>query len=219
MSKTSLALLCALVALSQAQVKDRYYLDLTKPATHHKEPQTVTGGGGGTSAPRPELGMSLYIETLNRKSYEKGEVIISEARLVNTSSKPIAIPWSTDLCIVNGCDGSAPTGRGQRTLDATLSLEFIDPAGIRFGTFAVALFARMDDRNTYRTLEPNDSAVVKFGGPLQPGSAILSGPVNYESKLPQEFTVTASYSLHDSALGNRYQDVHSKNQLRVSVQN
>ena len=81
------------------------------------------------------------------------------------------------------------------------------------------LYGRLSIPETFRVLGSGETARLKLREALLFSTAPASEPSGRSLRLPQDFTVTATYDLDDTSLGNPYAPIKSDNGLVLTVGN
>jgi hypothetical protein len=198
------------------------FLDLTTPEVRLMDRAKTVGCGGfgatfSTAVPYhpPQLTLALEIARLNQDNFRLGEDVVCDVRMINTGDKSILLPWNPDSDTVYGKDCR---GLGMSTpalsLEGSLGLKVIDPAGRTKFVGGHRLFALSGDTATLRALAPGQSACIRVSGSMD----VPQVPTN--SSLPKpaiHFKLIAVFDLRDSSLPNAYQTVVSTNDRRVTI--
>ncbi len=215
----------ALLLPASLASQDRYFLDLTLPGAILAPPEQRTrcgprlsGGGHGVAhIELPDISLALEIFRLSAGTYKLGQQITYELRLTNVGRVAISIPWSTDEGLAgDNCYHPEQGFAGRRSLTGTFALEFTNSEGIAAGVGPHALYAAQGNPDTYRVLEPRESARIKLNGVVD-----LSKPrlrPEYKFELLSDFSVTAWLLLDNSMLGNPFKDLTSINPIKVRVE-
>lgn len=201
------------------------FLDLNAREVRENLKAQTRGCSGGRLAAathrevgKPELTLSLEIESLNPRHFKIDDEIVSEVRLTNIGSKPVIFPWSWDYQAVYGKNCEWPKVPEARGLRGMLRLEFDNGAGQVEFLASHGLYGISSDSGSYRWLAPNESVRIKFGAKAYLPQ-LVARRVKKEpgSKSPEQYVVTASFDLDDSSLWNPYKELRSTNQIPVSI--
>lgn len=201
----------------------KLFLDLTAPKVVKTDRSRKFGcgsGGGvyvtGHANRRPELALRLSIKQVSGHLLTVGQTFAADVRLTNAGDRSLALPWDPNQAVVYGkdCRGLGLPGPGHPvTLEGSLVLKLIGSAGEGTVVGGHSLYARMDQPDTYRLLQPGQSAVIRVGGKF-----FL--PPNEKGDHPKQsaggFKLIAVFDLTDSAKVNPYQPVLSENSVEVS---
>ncbi len=195
------------------------FLDLTAPDLREDDSTGVgCGSSRGTSGPIPEVPLSIEIDSLDQTTYRVGEEVVYQIRLTNVGDKPLAIPWSRDSEVKDPCTPSSRYWalKGPK-LNALFGLRFKDPNGVEADLALAELFGAMNDPQTFRTLKPHESAVIRASDTVD--GVVPHGPVELGRKLelPHSFDVHAFYHLNNTSLENDYKTIESKTGIRVTL--
>jgi len=156
---------------------------------------------------------------LDTRIRKVGDEVVAELRFINIGKEPQRFPLSSRWETANDekCEwlGFRPGMIAQR---GWVRLEFADGAGYTEFIGSHPLFSNSSDPNSYRMLAPGQSIRVKLGGKIYFQRVYEERkPEDKPFTLPQEFGVTASFSLDDSSLWNPYKKLRSTNPVRVRV--
>lgn len=217
----AMALLFALVLIAQ----DRYTLDLTVPRAVPPPPKSSFGCGprlsagseGGGLVVQPVLPLAVEIVSLDKSAYTLGEELICLIRLTNVGDKPFRIPWSPDSKYRNTDCTEGIKGPPTAALTGSASLVLESDSGMTRKILLEGLYGRLSIPKTYRTLEPGESASIKFKVKValyDPRSNNFSSMI---PDFPQGFVATAEYDLDDTSQGNPYRTVYSKNRIELRI--
>ena len=219
--------LVLLAMAAQGASQTEYMMDLTTPEVRQMDDSRTSGCGSrggkiatsGGSVPDPEVPLALQLESLNRSDFRTGDEVVAVVRLTNTGTKPVMIPWNPDSEAVFGKNCRWPyKSLGSTGLMGSVSLVFMDEAGYTQFLAGHGLYAISRRAETYRTLAPGQSAGIKIWGSVHFYNLIEKRRAKgLEFKLPQEFVVSASLDLDDSALYLPYKTIRSKNFIRLKV--
>jgi len=217
---TATIVLCALTL----HADDKYVLDLTLPTAIVPHPESSFGCGPRLSSgdhgelSLPITPLALEIVNFGKRAYAAGEDLISQIRLVNVGKESIRIPWNPNSDYGNKDCAAGAKDITRASLTASFALVFTGDDGSKRNVPLENLYGRLSTPDTFQVLHPGEAATVKFrerlGLPIVPPDQ----PLGRRLDLPQDFTVTATYSLDDTSLGNPYVTVNSRNQVKLTVE-
>lgn len=164
----------------------------------------------------PELGLRLSIKDVSKRFVTAGQSLTADVRLTNTGDKSIALPWDPNQTIVYGkdCQGIGPPGPGHPvTLEGSLLLKLARGKVEGDVVGGHSLYSRMDQLDSYRVLQPGQSAVIRVGGKFNPPS---TDNIGHPKRRPGTFRLIAVFTLTDSAKLNPYRSVVSENSVAVA---
>lgn len=216
-------LVLSAVLLPGQMKQPELFLDLTtaKVVKMDRSRKVWCGSGGGvavTGMPYqlPEVTLDLKVARVSERRFALGEAMAVDVRLTNTGDKSMTFPWDPDEYVIYGkdCKGLGPAGpEHPNTLAGSLVLELIGSGGKSKIVGGHGLYARMDQPETYRILQPGQSVIIRVGGKFYPPPA---GKETRALAGAKRLKLIAVFNLTDSRLANRYKTIRSVNSVELT---
>ena len=226
MKSTSTFVMSIAVALfwvSTLAGQGKYMLDLTLPgglpppkSSSGCGPRLSAGSEGGKLV-QPVLPVYIEIVRLNKGTYTMGQDLVCQISLKNVGDRALRIPWSPNPDYGNkDCTGRTK-GLATAALTGSVALVLRSGSGVTRKILLGGLYGRLAIPQTYRTLEPGESASIKFKTRVVLYKPRAADSSTARLHLPQVFAARAEYDLDDTSQGNPYKPVYSKNRTKLSI--
>lgn len=212
-------LLCVLNLIAQ----DKYALDLSLPGQLPRSPGSGLGygprlsGGDHGEFVQPTIELALHIVSLDKSTYALGEDLVCQIRFNNMSTEAVRIPRSPNPDYGNKDRAVGKKEPASASLTGWVTLLLKTDPGITRKITLPGLYGGYANPETYRMLDPGESASVKLKGRIVLTATKHDNASREHINLPESLTVTAAYD-HDGTTGrNPFATVRPRNHAGVAI--